>query len=54
MLVRSTIESSGKKFQLVCTCADYHHWDTNNRKTGKSGWAEDTIVFELANGKIIF
>jgi uncharacterized protein (TIGR02246 family) len=29
-------------------------WRDQNRKTGKSGWAEDAIVFELANGKIIY
>ncbi|MFM2315422.1 MAG: hypothetical protein RLZZ04_4700 [Cyanobacteriota bacterium] len=29
-------------------------WRDQNRKTGKSGWAEDAIIFELANGKIIY
>jgi len=29
-------------------------WRDQNRKTGKSGWAEDVIVFELANGKIVY
>lgn len=29
-------------------------WRDQNRQTGKSGWAEDAIVFELANGKIIY
>lgn len=29
-------------------------WRDQNRKTGKAGWAEDAIVFELADGKIIY
>lgn len=29
-------------------------WRDQNRQTGKSGWAEDAIVFELAKGKIIY
>lgn len=29
-------------------------WRDRNRKTGKLGWAEDAIVFELANGKIVY
>lgn len=29
-------------------------WRDQNRKTGKEGFAEDAIVFELANGKILY
>lgn len=29
-------------------------WRDQNRQTGKLGWAEDAIIFELANGKIIY
>ncbi|MEY2858523.1 MAG: hypothetical protein RLZZ74_2836 [Cyanobacteriota bacterium] len=29
-------------------------WRDQNRKTGKEGWAEDAIIFELANDKIIY
>jgi uncharacterized protein (TIGR02246 family) len=29
-------------------------WRDQNRKTGKSAWAQDAIVFELANGKIVY
>lgn len=29
-------------------------WRDRNRKTGKRGFAEDAIVFELANGKIVY
>jgi uncharacterized protein (TIGR02246 family) len=29
-------------------------WRDQNRQTGKSGWAEDAIIFELAKGKIIY
>ena len=29
-------------------------WRDRNRKTGKEGFAEDAIVFELAEGKIIY
>jgi uncharacterized protein (TIGR02246 family) len=29
-------------------------WRDQNRQTGKEGFAEDAIIFELANGKIIY
>lgn len=29
-------------------------WRDQNRKTGKESFAEDAIIFELANGKILY
>jgi ketosteroid isomerase-like protein len=29
-------------------------WRDQNRQTGKKGFAEDAIIFELANGKIVY